>query len=289
MILFHWIYDTVINEMMGLLFGTGGVPHSARTLSTVGGIKRVAELGLGCMEIEFVQGVRMGETSARGVADTAIKAGVKLSAHAPYFINFNAHEPKKVKASQDRLFQAAHIGSICGAESIVAHTAFYLGDSPDQTYNKVNKYIGEVLARLKKENDRVLIRPEIMGKVSQFGTIEEILDLSSMLEGVAPCIDFAHWHARGGEFNSYPEFVLVLQQMVRKLGRIALDHMHMHISGIAYGVKGEIKHLNLKDSDFKYEELLRALKDYNTGGLVICESPNLEEDALLLQATYFKL
>jgi deoxyribonuclease-4 len=65
--------------------------------------------------------------------------------------------------------------------------------------------------------------------------------------------------------------------------------MHIHVSGIAYGKKGEIKHLNLKESDLQYVELLKALKDYEARGLVICESPDLEEDALLLQETYHKL
>jgi deoxyribonuclease-4 len=62
--------------------------------------------------------------------------------------------------------------------------------------------------------------------------------------------------------------------------------MHIHVSGIAYGPKGEIKHLNLKESDLQYAELLQALKDYEVQGLLICESPNVEEDALLLQSTY---
>jgi deoxyribonuclease-4 len=125
-----------------------------------------------------------------------------------------------------------------------------------------------------------------MGKSSQFGTIEEVLNLSYELEGIAPCIDFAHCHARTGRFNSYPEFASILQQVKERLGRPALDNMHIHVSGIAYGKKGEIKHLNLKDSDFQYVELIKALTDYDAKGLVICESPNLEEDALLLQETY---
>ncbi|MBA7517999.1 hypothetical protein ES705_10064 [subsurface metagenome] len=65
-----------------------------------------------------------------------------------------------------------------------------------------------------------------------------------------------------------------------------MENMHIHVSGIAYGAKGERKHLNLKESDFQYAELLKALRDYDVKGIVICESPNLEEDALLLQATY---
>jgi len=272
--------------MAGLLFGTGGAPHSSKTPSTRSGIERIAELGLGCMELEFVRGVKMNEANAHLVAETATKTGVKLSAHAPYFINFNAHEPEKIRASQGRLLQTARIAWLCGAESAVFHTAFYLGDPPEKAYNTVKKHLREVLKQLKEENNPIWIRPEVMGKPSQFGTIEEILDLCIELKGVALCIDFSHWHARTGRFNSYPEFASILLQIKERLGRAALDNMHIHISGIAYGEKGEIKHLNLKESDFQYTELLKALKDYDVKGIVICESPNLEEDALLLQATY---
>ena len=272
--------------MVGLLFGTAGIPRSTKIKSTQLGIGRIAELGLGCMEMEFVQGVRMSEAGARLVAETATRTGVKLSAHAPYFINFNAHESEKIKASQERLLRTARIALLCGAESIVFHAAFYLGDSPEKAYNTVKKYLRETLTQLKEGDNRVCIRPETMGKLSQFGTVEEILNLCTEVEGLGICIDFAHWHARTGEFNSYREFASILLQVKEKVGRAALDNMHIHVSGIAYGGKGEIKHLNLKESDFQYAELLKALKDYDVKGIVICESPNLEEDALLLQATY---
>jgi len=272
--------------MAGLLFGTGGTPHSSQSQSTVDGIKRIAELGLGCMEIEFVYGINMSETSARLVADTANSEGVRLSAHAPYYINLNAREPEKIKASQDRLLQTARIASLCGAKSVVFHPAFYLGNPPEIVYDTVKAHLEEVLRQLKKENNRVWVRPEVMGKGSTFGTLEEILKLSAELDEVNPCIDFAHWHARSGLFNSYQEFASILQQVEERLGRDALDNMHIHLSGIAYSDKGERKHLNLEESDFQYIELLRALKDYEVKGLVICESPSLEADALLLQSTY---
>ena len=272
-----------------LLFGTAGTPHSAGLRSTVGGIERIAELGLGCMEIEFVQGVRMGEGSARLVAEVASRREVRLSAHAPYFINLNAHELEKIRASQDRILQTARIASLCRAESVVFHPAFYLGDPPEKAYSTVKKYLEEVLNQLKRENNRVCMRLEVTGKGSQFGTIEEVLNLSAELEGVGPCIDFAHWHARTGKFNSYPEFASILLQIRERLGSAALDNMHIHVSGVNYGKKGEINHLNLEASDFHYAELLNALKDYDVKGMVICESPNLEQDAQLLQATYNRL
>ncbi len=269
-----------------LFFGTGGIPRSAKTPSTIDGIKRIAELGLGCMEIEFVQGVRMGEQSARQVAQTATIEDIQLSAHAPYFINLNAHEPEKIRASQERLLQTARIASLRGARSIVFHAAFYLGDLPEKVYGVVKNYLMETLNQLKRENNRVWIRPEVMGKHSEFGTVEEILNLCTELERLAPCLDFAHWHARTATSNSYPEFASILLQIKERLGRAALDDLHIHVTGVAYGRKGEIKHLNLKESDFQYVDLLKALRDYDAKGLVICESPNLEEDAMLLQATY---
>ncbi len=275
--------------MAGLLFGTGGIPHSSKTRSTLDGIRRIAELGLGCMEIEFVQGVKMGEAGARLVAETAAQEGVRLSAHGPYFINLNAHEPEKIVASQERILQTARIGAICGAESIVFHAAYYLGDPPEKTYRSVKQYLAEVMNQLKRENNRVWVRPEVMGKPSEFGTVDEILSLCTELEGVGICMDFAHWHARSGGFNSYPEFASVLQRIKQRLGDEGLNNMHIHVSGIAYGKKGEIKHLNLTESDFEYVDLLRALKDFDAKGLLICESPSLEADALLLQETYHSL
>jgi deoxyribonuclease-4 len=275
--------------MEKLLFGTGGTPHSSKTASTIDGIRRVAELGLGCMEMEFVRGVRMGEAGARLVAETARSEGVRLSAHAPYYINLNAREPDKIIASQERILQTARIGAICGADSIIFHAAYYLGDPPQKTYATVKKYLAEVINQLKRENNGIWVRPEVMGKPTQFGTIDEILNLCTELEGVGIGMDFAHWHARSGGFNSYPEFTSVLEQIKQRLGDQALNNMHIHVSGIAYGKKGETKHRDLKESDFNYVELLRALKDFDAKGLLICESPSLEGDALLMQETYNSL
>ncbi len=275
--------------MEKLLFGTAGVPHSSPSPSTQAGIERIAELGLGCMEVQFVRGVKMDHRMAREVGEVARKREVKLTAHAPYFINLNAEEREKVIASRDRVIQTARIASLFGAESIVFHAAFYLGDEPAAVYGKVKGILEEAVELLRAEGNRVLLRPEVMGKGSQFGTVEEVLSLSAEVKGIAPCLDFAHWHARTGRFNSYDEFVSLLRQVEDRLGRKALDDVHIHVSGIEYGKGGEIKHLNLKQSDFRYEELVRALKDVGAKGLVICESPNLEADALLLQQAYSSL
>lgn len=272
--------------MEKLLFGTGGVPHSARDRSTVAGIERIAQLGLGCMELEFVQGVKMGRETALEVAELAVKKNIALSAHAPYYINLNAKEPDKLRASMERVLQTARVAALCGASSIVFHPAYYMGQPPTQVYEKVKPHLQQITSQLKTEGNKVWVRLEVTGRASQFGTLEEVLDLSAEVEGIAPCIDFAHWHARTGKYNSYDEFTHILKQVERKLGRQALDNMHIHVSGIAYGVHGEVKHLNMEEADFNYADFVRALKDYKVKGLVVCESPNLEGDAQLLQQTY---
>ena len=270
-----------------LLFGTAGVPVSAQSRSTEAGIQRIAELGLGCMEVEFVQGVKMSPQVAASVGELATRKNVVLTAHGPYAINLNSVEPQKVHMSKERILQTARIAAMLGAKSITFHAAFYMKSTSEEAYVVVKKHLQEVVKTLRKEGNKVTISPEVTGKPSQFGTLEEILQLSSEIEGVAPCLDFSHWHARTGKANSYREFLAILDQIERKLGRQALDNMHIHVSGIAYGKKGEIKHLMLAESDFQYKDLLKALKERKVKGVVISESlPYLEQDALLLQQTY---
>ena len=275
--------------MGGLLFGTAGIPHSTPEKSAVRAVEYIAELGLGCMEIEFVRGVDMKEDVAVEVAKTASGHDIKLSAHAPYYINLNAREPEKIKASKARILHSARIASICEAQSLVIHTAFFMGDSPEIAYPKIKQNLKDTLEMLDQEGIEITIRPEVMGKSSQFGTVDEVIRLCSELEGTAPCIDFAHNHALKGDMNSYEEFADVLNRIESAFGRSALDDMHIHCSGIKYGPKGELKHLFLEESDFNYKELLQTLKDFDVKGLLICESPDPEPDALLLQMYYNNL
>ncbi|MFA5367447.1 MAG: deoxyribonuclease IV [Dehalococcoidia bacterium] len=272
-----------------LLFGTGGTPHSSKSESTADGIERIAELGLGCMEVEFVYGANMSQAMARKVGETARNLDVQLSAHGPYYINLNAHEEEKLIASRKRLMQTARIASTIGARGVIFHPAFYLKDPPDEVYDRVKKELEDIVSAMRSEDIKVTLRTETTGKRTQFGSLEEVLRLSAEVDGVAPCIDFAHLHAREGKSNSYAEFKTVLKQIDDKLGISALNDMHIHLSGIKYSAKGELSHLDLKESNMNYVELLKAWKEFDIKGLVICESPSLESDALIIQEAYNSL
>lgn len=272
-----------------LLFGPAGVPGSSPMRDSETGIARVKEIGLDCMELEFVRGVSMGEAKAAKVKAAAEEYGVALTVHAPYYINFNSPEPDKVEASKKRLFDSARIGALCGASSVAFHAGYYMGESPAKTFRKIRKGLREVVRMCRREGADIRLRPETSGRASQFGTLDEVIALSAELDGLAPCIDFAHLHAYAGAMNSYEEFAGVLETIRRELGAEVLTDMHIHASGIHYGHKGELKHLNLDESDLDYVALLRALKSFGVGGKLICESPDQEGDAILMKHKYRKI
>jgi len=272
--------------LRGLLFGTAGVPLSTSEDSSLAAIERIKALGLDCLEIEFVKGVKMGFDTARKVREKAAALGVRLSVHAPYFINLNSEDPGKRLSSQDRLLNTARVGAACGAGSVVFHAAFYGKDPPEKAYEAVKAELKTLLSIVRTERLPITLRIETMGKRSQFGSLDEVLNLCREVDGLQPCLDFSHLYAREGKINSYTDFHRVLSKVARKLGPRALRNVHIHIAGIHYGDKGEIKHLNLGEGDFRYDEWLEVLRDLGVEGLVICESPNLEEDALMLKNLY---
>jgi len=287
--LFLFVVYYSVNKMVfsKLLFGTAGIPFSTANPSTIEGIKRVHELGLEAMELEFVHSVNITPQKAPEVRRIASECKIELSCHGSYYINLNSVEKDKISASKERVLSAARSAFLSGASSLTFHAAFYLKSTPSETFSAVKKSLEEIVSELKKENNSIWVRPETTGKGTQFGSLEELLELSSQLDQVLPCIDFSHLHARSnGKMNSYPEFRRVLEDSEKALGKKFLKNMHCHVSGIEYSEKGERNHLVLKESDFNYKELLRALKEFNCAGLIICESPNIEQDALLLKKTF---
>jgi deoxyribonuclease-4 len=270
-----------------LLFGTAGVPKSSAGTSTVSGIQRIAELGLDCLEVEFVQGVKMGSDTAEKVEAEAKKNNVFLSVHAPYYINLNSKEVGVRLVSQERILSSARIAEKCGAQSVVIHLGYYGKEKPETAYEEIKKGLREVVSILKQERNPVVLRPETMGKKAQFGSLEEVLLLCREVDSLQPCVDFSHIHARGGKANTYLEFHRILKKVGKKLGNEALRDMHIHISGSVYNEKGEMRHVNLEESDFLFDEWVQALKDFDVGGMVICESPEQDKDALMLKNLFY--
>ena len=264
-------------------FGTVGSPLATprKPGGSVGAIGFSKSLGLKALELGWVRAVRVSEETCAAIKQTGDEQGVSLSVHAPYFINLNADEIEWPKSRQ-RLMDAAHYGNLAGATDIIFHPGSYFGNDPVEVLKVAIPRLQGCVDELRAAGNPVTLRPETMGKSAMLGSLEDTLEMSKAIAGVEPCLDFAHLHARPGDgtCNTYEEWSGYLEMYSKTLGNESLKRLHVHLSGIEYGPKGEKNHLTLEEADLDLEALLRALKDFGCAGRILCESPIMEEDAL---------
>lgn len=270
-------------------FGTVGSPKSnpKKPGGSVGGVLQNAALGLYCLELGWVRSVRVSEKTCEKIKSTAEESGVAISVHAPYFINLNADDDEWPK-SRKRLMDAALFGNLAGATDIVFHPGSYFERPPDEVLPLAIERLRGCIDEIRSTGNPVILRPETMGKSAMLGSLNDTLQMSLEIEGVQPCFDVAHLFARPGDgsMNSYGHWAKALEAYGNLLGEDSLNQLHVHISGIDYGEKGEKEHLPLDESEFDYKSFLKALNDFNCQGRILCESPILEEDALICKSAW---
>jgi len=273
-------------------FGTVGAPLATprKPGGSVGAIEFSRSIGLNTFELGWVQSVRVTEVTCAAIKGKAEEHGVSLSVHAPYFINLNALDDEWPK-SRKRLMDAAVYGHLAGATDIIFHPGSYFANDPVEVLKIAVPRLQGCVDELRKAGNPVTLRPETMGKSAMLGSLEDTLAMSKAIEGVQPCMDFAHLHARPGDgsLNTYDEWCALLKKYQKALGKKALKQLHIHLSGIEYGPKGEKNHLPVAESDLKLNLLFKALKDFGCAGRILCESPIMEEDALNMKKAWMKV
>ncbi len=262
---------------MGFLVGCAGVPYSTpKPRDTAAGIRKARELQLSALELEFVRKVYLSEDAAKDVGKVARENDIALTCHASYFVNLNSKDSEKREASKQRILQSARIGAIAGAKSVAFHPAALQKMPSEAVYKIVKAELKEVLDILKKEKISVSIAPETAGKKGNFGSWKETIDLAKEL-GCGACIDFAHiWARAEGEVD----FDEVVDYYVKNLGK---TNMHVHISGINFTGQGEKNHTMFAQSKFPLKDALASLVKHGCSGIIICESPVQDSDALVIQ------
>lgn len=270
-----------------LNFLTAGMPIKTAGKGYEKAFKILNDMSLDGLELEFVRGVRISDTSKETVKNSTLIKTI----HAPFYINLNAREEEKIEASIRRIVETAEIANEIGAFSITYHAGFYLGMEKEKVYNTIKQQTKKITDLLSENNINVWIRPETTGKATQWGDLDEIIRLSKEFEHVLPCVDFSHLHARyNGIYNTYDEFAKIFETIEKELSdKKPLENFHAHIAGIEYSSKGEKQHLNVEESDFNYKDLLKAFKAFDVKGAIVCESPNIEGDAKLFSDYYKSL
>jgi len=246
-------------------------PAGSPMKSTLDGLGYIKEIGLSAMEVEFTYGVRMQNELAEEIGKLAEKLDIKLSVHAPYYINLASVEKQKIGASKKRILDSCERAHYLKASHVVFHAGFYGKLKENECYEMIKKEVIEMQDIIKENKWKTELAPETTGKKSQFGSLSEILKLKDEIK-CNICVDFAHLHARDNTIN-YPSAFDQLS---------GLRHVHSHFSGIEFTDKGERRHLIMERNDFL--PLAKEILKRKTDITIICESPVTWEDSLKMKS-----
>ena len=270
-------------------FGPAGIPLQCDG-NILDGIGCCYDIGLSAMEMEFVHGVRMKEDVAKKAAQISKEKDISLSSHAPYYINFCTQEEQKLENTKNHLFASAKITSMCGGNITVFHPGFYQKLTKEEAFEAAKSNLKDLVEKLKQNNIKIRLGAETVGKKSSFGGLNENIKLSQEIEMVEPVIDFAHVHARGDlRLTSEKDYLFLFNKLENELGDY-VKRFHCHFSEINYSNKGELNHFILgTNNEPPFEPFMKVLAENGYSGTVICETPKLDIDALVLKDKYEKL
>ena len=267
-------------------FGPAGRPleYKGKTELVCDHIK---EIGLDAFEYQATYGVKISKQSGLKLRDNAEKNGTLVSMHAPYYINLCSQKDETIKKSIIRLIQSANASEWLNAYRIVFHMGFYTKYSPDEAMEKCKKAIEDLLEKCQQAGIKnYTFAPETTGKKSQFGSLEELINICQSFDNFTPTVDFAHIHARsGGNIKSKEDYKTIFDNIEGELG---LSTLHSHFTKIEYTDAGERRHHILADENYgpPLTPLLELISENDYNVTIICETPLLEIDALQMKKTF---
>ena len=270
--------------MTAIRLGPAGIPLSAKGNNSAFGVTRCAELGLNAMELEFVHGVKMGVNVAKELGIVAKKLDVALSIHAPYFINLTSTDKAKVSASERMILDTLERGAAMKAVTIVIHAGWYGKLSSEQATEQMIYEFKKISKLAEQRSWDVRIGMETTGRMSQWGTVDEILVVCKEVPQCAPVIDWAHLYARAGGSIDYPAILDKLKNF---------KHLHCHFEGVKFSSKkpgegNEVSHLPINGHP-PFEPLAKEILKRKIDATIIAEGPTLESDSMKMKRIFEKL
>lgn len=259
--------------MGAIKFGPARIPSRE---SPEAAIEALVDRGFSACEIDFEGKFWMDYGFASRLGELARDAAVALSVHAP-IAGFMGHAErgKKLNMATGMLDHSAGIAAACGAELVVFHPGFLLGRSREDALASVVEQLGELRGRLEKKDRAVPFGVEVMGRVRELGSLEDVVFIASQLHWVRPVLDFAHMHATSdGGYVAVDPFVAALQAADGVLEAGA--PFHIHFSDIAYANRNETRHLPYGEGTLRADPLRDALAGFERPATVISESPDPE-------------
>lgn len=268
---------------MGVFLGPAGIPGTTKGGNTIDGIKEVANLKLNAMEIEFVRSIYLNEKTAMEVGKTAEENNVRLSVHAPYFVNLCSKDNNVIKASKKRILDSLQIAEIVNADAVAVHAAYYSELTPEQAYDKLKDNVLDILGEMKSKGIKnAKFGLETMGRKSQFGSLQEIIKLCKTVRSkqLVPYVDWGHLFVRGKGNINYGE-------IFDKLEVLKLKHINSHFEGVGKNKKEEFIDLHTPINNHPpFEPLAKEVLKRKVDITIISESPILEQDSLKMSKIF---
>jgi len=269
---------------MEIYLGPAGIPISAVEKTTLGGIKKVHELKLNAMEIEFVRNVYLSQKAAKEAGELAKELNVQLTVHAPYFINLLSEKKETVKASKKRILDSLDRAEIMKGEVVVVHAAYYGKLTSEEAFNKMKEITLEILDEAKSNGIKAKLAYETMAKKTQFAGLNELLKLIKEVKsnGLTLCIDFAHLFVRNNGKIDYAEVLDKLKD---------IKHIYSHFSNVKYNLKTK-KFMDVHEPINQhppFKPLAEEIIKRKINITIISESPILEKDSLKMKKIFQEL
>lgn len=269
-----------------LAFSEAGLSKSEQSATWV------KNLGLSCFEYSFGRGVNLSDERAVSIGNAFSEAGVEISVHAPYYINFANPEEENAVKSYEYVLSSARKVQLMGGKRVVFHPASQGKMTREKAVDLTEERLKVLRDKVYEQGlDNLIYCPETMGKLGQIGTIEEIVRFCKIDKIYTPAVDFGHINAREwGSLKTEKDYTERLEYMIAELGYEKMKHFHVHFSKIEYSAKGEVRHLTFEDNHYgpNFEPLASALKKLALEPYIICESAGTQDiDALKMQKIYF--
>ncbi len=277
-------------------FGPAGIPYNFKQLKapTSELPSFLRDEGLDALEYEAVrwgQKPQINHEEANKLGANAAKHDVWLTMHSSYYINLLS-SPETVEASKKRLLATAQAAKWMQAHTIAFHPGYYTRkQSHTKDLQDCKKALGKVVEIMRQTGVEANLGPETSGKLSQLGSLEEIVTICESVEQTQPVIDWAHLHARQrGSLRTADDFQKVVETVEKRLGTEAAKNLHCHFSHIEYTFRGERRHHPLEALGYgpKFEPLAEIIVDQGLTPVIISETPFTDEDAKKMRDVIYR-
>ncbi|MDD3083688.1 MAG: TIM barrel protein [Candidatus ainarchaeum sp.] len=259
---------------MVIRYGTSGNPpnfyKSEFRKDIMNAPEWINSIGLNAYERLMTYGARMKEEKAVELGKKANMLDVQLTIHAPYYIVLTSEKERVIINSIRECLKTTKLASLMGAKKIVLHPGFG---------NNLEKFVKNIRLVEKNLEKKVTICPETMGKISQLGSVEEIVSICEQTE-CEPCIDFGHVHAKEqGSLKDEKRYREILELIEKRLGKKSLNNLHCHFYPVEFTEKGEKVHRAVTEKKFfpKFKQLAPLIKEFNMKPTLISESKDSQD------------